>query len=204
MLNKNSSGFTFLEMIVATAIVGMMITGLLAFERLLSDSQNFILISSQSFTEANVGVEAMVKELRNAKYADNGAYPLELADDQEIIFYANVDDELDAERVRYFLEDNELKKGVIKATGDTPEYLEENEDITLVIAYVQNQSNPIFYYYNGDWPGDTVNNPLPSPTRLVETKLMQVVLTINPRPVRPESQFTIKSFAQIRNLKTNL
>jgi hypothetical protein len=126
-----------------------------------------------------------------------------LAADQEIIFYTNVDDDFEMEKVRYFLEGNELKRGVLNSSGDPPEYSGE-EQVNLVIAYVQNQGNPIFYYYNGDWPADTANNPLPSPARLIDTKLMRVVLTINPRPSRPESQFTIESFAQIRNLKTNL
>jgi len=197
-------GFTLMEVILTTAISSIFIVGLVSLNRLFGDSQKILTLSSQSFNEANIGTNAMVREIRNAAFADNGAYPLELADDQQIIFYANLDDDPQIERIRYYLENGQLNRGVIQPTGSLSVYLPANEQINLVIDYVQNQTNPIFYYYNGDWPTDVINNPLPAPTRLVETKLIQIILTINPQPTRPESQYTIQSFAQIRNLKTNL
>lgn len=204
MKTNKLSGFTLIELIITTAILSFFISGLVAFDRLLSESQTLISQSSESFNEANIGVEAMIKEMRNAKYSDNGAYPISLVEDQQIVFYSNIDNDPDVEKIRYFVENNELKRGVINPVGNPATYPAENEQVNLVINFVQNQSNPVFYYYNGDWPTDTVNNPLPAPARLADTKMIKVVLTINPKPTRPESQYTIESYAQIRNLKTNL
>ncbi len=197
-------GFTLIEVVFTMAITAIFISSLLLLQQFLSDSQNLLSLSTQSFNEANLGVDSMIREIRNAKYSDTGAYPLELANNQEIIFYANVDGDSNIERVRYYLDGTELKRGLINPTGSPAQYLTANEQTTLVISYVQNLAAPIFYYYNGNWPTDTSNNPLPAPARLTDTKMIKVSLVINPKPPRPESQFTLESYAQIRNLKTNL
>lgn len=198
------SGFTLIEVVISMAILGIFVSGLAALDRLYTDSQSILSLSSQSFNEANVGVDAMVREIRSATHSDTGSYPLELAEDQEIIFYSNIDDDPQVERVRYFLDGNQLNRGVVDPEGEPPTYNPANERVNLIISYIQNQTNPIFYYYNGDWPNDTTNNPLPTPASLTDTKLVRVVLTINPKPSRPESQYTMDSFAQIRSLKTNI
>ena len=198
------NGFSLLETILSMAIIAIFISGLATLDRLYSDSQSILSLSSQSFNEANIGIDAMIREIRAATHADTGSYPLELAHDQEIIFYSNMDDDPGIERVRYYLTGNELNRGIIDPQGEPPTYPLANERVNLVISYIQNQSNPIFYYYNGDWPNDTVNNPLATPASLTDTKLIRVMLTINPKPSRPESQYSIESFAQIRSLKNNL
>lgn len=96
--------------------------------------------------------------------------------------------------------EHELKKGIIEPTGSPVQYPLEQEKITILSSYVRN-SPPIFTYYNGDWPEDTINNPLPTPARLQETKLMQVYLVINVNPNRPPQDFELESFVQLRNLK---
>jgi len=53
--------------------------------------------------EARRGVEIMAKEIREARYADNGAYPIEKCAGKEFIFYSDVDGNGSAERVRYYL-----------------------------------------------------------------------------------------------------
>lgn len=194
------SGFTLMEVILAMAIIAIFVAGLASFDRLLSDSQTLLSLSSLSFNEANIGVDAMVRELRGADYADTGSYPLEQVDDQEITFYSNIDGDEEIERVRYFLDNGQMNRGVVNPVGEPPIYDGSSEQVNLVIDYIQNQSDPIFYYYNQDWPADTVNNPLPLASRLSNAKLIKVSLTVNPKPSRPESQFSVSSFAQIRNL----
>ena len=203
-LLATSPGFTLIEVVFTMAILAIFITGLASLDRLFGDSQVVLTLSTQSFNEASIGIEALVRELRTAKYADNGAYPLELANDQEIIFYSNIDADPQIERVRYYLTGNQLNRGITQPTGTPAQYISANEQVNLVINHIQNNTNPIFYYYNGDWPADTTHNPLPAPARLADTKLIRVALTVNPKPSRPQAQFSLESSAQIRNLKTNL
>lgn len=157
-----------------------------------------------AINEARKGIETMVKEIREARYGEDGSYPLGEAGNLQLIFYSDVDKDENVERVRYFLEGTNFKKGVVEPTGDPPQYILSGEVVDTLSAYVRNATTPIFIYYNGDWPIDVVNNPLPTLTRLTETKLMHFYLRINVDPNRPPDNFELESDVQIRNLKTNL
>lgn len=202
--HKNSqAGFTLTELVVASFLASLLLLSLVVLERILTSTEEVLTLNSQAYNEASIAVAAMTRELRNARPAATGAYPMELANDQEIIFYANIDDDTQPEKIRYFLTGEELSRGITQPTGNPPTYT-GSEEINLVIPYVQNSGTPIFVYYNGEWPSDTTNNPLPAPARLTDTKLVTVQVTINPDPARPESEYFLTSSAQIRNLKTNL
>ena len=84
--------------------------------------------------------------------------------------------------------------------GDEPLAFER-----IVADYVSNGSTPIFSYYNGNYPGDSVNNPLILTERLLETRLVKVALSIDPSsgPVGAQA-VTIENLAHLRNLKDNL
>jgi prepilin-type N-terminal cleavage/methylation domain-containing protein len=208
MANKsllNQRGFSLAEVLVV----------IFAFSFAIATLGNFILTSYRAYNynfqqiaainEARRGIEIMVKEIREAKTGDDGSYPLVQAGDLQFIFYSDIDLDAVTERVRYFLDGSNLKKGVIKSSGDPPIYDLSGETISILSQYVRNAaSSPIFTYYNGDWPADTINNPLPTLTRLSETKLMHVYLKINVDPNRPPDNFELESDTQIRNLKTNL
>lgn len=157
-----------------------------------------------AINEARKGIETMVREIREAQYGEDGSYPLEEAGNSQFIFYSDVDKDASVERVRYFLDGTDFKKGVVEPSGDPPQYILEDEVVKILSIYVRNESTPIFAYYNGDWPLDIINNPLPTLTRLTDTKLMHVYLKINADPNRPPDNFELESDVQIRNLKTNL
>lgn len=201
---KSNAGISLLEIIIYIAIFSLAIVITTNFIVQGYKVYYFGQEQSDAIRSAQAGVETMVREIREARSADNGAYALELADDQEFIFYSDVDQDELTEKVRYFLDGATLKKGIIKPSITEPITYDGPETITVISEYVHNGANPIFYYYNGDWPEDTQNNPLPSPARLIETKLMQVNLRINVVPTRAPEDFILESYSQIRNLKTNL
>lgn len=157
-----------------------------------------------AINEAKRGIETMVKEIREARYGEDGSYPIEEAGNLQFVFYSDIDKDSSIERVRYFLSNTSFNKGVVEPGGDPPQYVLSGETVRTVSAYVRNGTVPVFVYYNGDWPVDTVNNPLPTLTRLTDTKLMHVYLKVNVDPNRPPDNFELESDVQIRNLKTNL
>lgn len=158
-----------------------------------------------AINEARRGVETMVKEIREARYGDDGSYPIKEAGDFYFIFFSDIDSDNAIERVRYFLDGSDFKKGVIEPTGNPPQYVLDNETVSILSSSVRNgTSTKFFTYYNGDWPADKVNNPLSTLTRLTDTKLMHVYLIVNVDPSRPPDNFVLESDVQIRNLKTNL
>lgn len=178
---------------------------LVSVQRFVGETYQFSFEEMQAVEEARGGVDVLIKEIRETQPADDGSYPIQQADDQELIFFADVDNDTQAERVRYFIEGTQLQKGVIQPTDTVPPtYPIESESVHALADNIQNAAEPIFYYYNGDWPLITEGNPLATPARLVETKYMRVFLRLNVSPEKIPQDFELSSGVQLRNLKDNL
>ena len=197
-------GFTLIEILVAVGITGTVALAFLGLQYILNRAQVEVYRNYLSIDEANNNISVMVRELRNARQADSGAYPLELAHDQEIIFYTDYDFDGDTERIRYYLNGTNLVREAIEPQGFPITYPEGTEKTKTVAENVRNEANPIFYYYNEDWPEDAENNPLATPARLSDTKLMNVYLEINPKEDDEIGNYILESYVQLRTLKENL
>jgi len=90
----------------------------------------------------------------------------------------------------------DFKKGVISPVGDPAQYLEDQEEVSVLSSHVRN-SPPIFKYFDGE--GNRIED---DPSRLIDTKLMEVFLIIDFDPNRPPSPFELISSVQLRNLKS--
>lgn len=196
MIDKNS-GFTLIETMVAIFIFALAMGAIAAFVILGYKTQSYTFQQSRAISEARKGVETMVKEIREAQTGDDGSYIIEKADDYEFIFYSDVDKDKEVERVRYFIDGTNFKKGVIDPSGWPIQYDPENEAITTLSQYVRNQP-PIFRYFDGS------GQELAPPARLKDTKLMDVYLVVNVDPNRLPQDFVLESKVQLRNLKENL
>src|SRR3989344_9425068 len=201
---SNKTGFTLIEILVVCVLMAILAGSILTVQYLISQVQTDVFKQLVGVDEANRNISSLVRELRNTRTGENGAYPLEATLNQEIIFYSDIDKDNSVEKVRYFLSGNQLNKSVIEAQGVPATYPTENAKTKVVAENIRNAETPIFYYYNGNWPTDTVNNPLDTPSRLSDTKLMKVYLEINPDENTPEKNFILESNVQIRNLKNNL
>lgn len=198
-MKKAIRGITLIETIVTVAIIFVVLGAISGSVITLYRTHKYTLEQSQAITEARRGVETMVKEIREAVPGDDGAYVIELAQDYEFIFYSDIDKDEAAERVRYFIDDTDFKKGVINPSAGWPvSYPLGNEEISILSRYIRNQP-PVFHYFNGD--GDEITE---LPARLKDTKLMRVYLVINVDPAQPPQNYELSSDIQIRNLKTNL
>lgn len=195
-------GFTLVETIVALAIFLLAISALSYF--ILGGfnfwRQGFSKLQSQK--DVKRIVERMIFEIRKAQYSDTGAYPLEKGKSQEIIFYADIDQEPDRERIRYFLENTDFKKGIIKSEGNPLEYPLEKEKISIVLKNVQNKEKAIFEYFDKDYSGK--ENALPQPVDVTDVKLIKIFFTIDDNLERAPKEFILEGKAMLRNLKENL
>jgi prepilin-type N-terminal cleavage/methylation domain-containing protein len=204
MLRNNKFGFTLIELLVSMAIISVLGLGLISLQYMLGQNQVLVWNNFVSIDDTNEAVTQMVREIRTSRYGDNGAFPIIGAYDQELIFYSNVDDDIQTERVRYFLTDTTLYKGVVDPVGYPVTYPSANEKLFALSQIVRNGTTPLFYYYNGDWPEDTVNNPLPAPVRLSESKTIKIYLRLNAREDDPEDDYILEPYVQIRMVKDNL
>jgi len=98
---KNS--FTLIETLVTVAVFTLVMGALFSFIVLGYRVHTYTFQQATAINEARKGVETMVKEIREARMGDDGAYIIEKAEDYEFVFYSDIDKDDAVERVRYFI-----------------------------------------------------------------------------------------------------
>ena len=199
---KKENGFTLIEVLITSVITVILGGAIISVIYLTTQTRLSAFNNLTNVDQTNLLISQMERELRNVRPADNGAYSLVVVHDQEIVFYSDIDYDGITEKVRYTLDGTEFTKGVIKPTGYPAVYDQNNEKQAVLTNDVKNGSTPIFYYYNGDWPEDTTNNPLAEPVRLSDTKLIKLHLELNNSD--SGDNFILESSTQLRMLKQNL
>ena len=200
---NNLKGFTLIETLVVLSIFTLAVILVGSFVVQGFKINRFTMEQGDAISYAQKGIDIMVKEIREASPSENGSYPITLALDQSITFYSDIDADEMVEQVRYYLDGTDLKKATINPSGFPPVYTGE-ETVSTISRYVRNNPDPIFYYYNGDFPGDEENNPLTTPAPTNEIRLVRVFLKVNVDPEKAPEHFILISNSQLRNLKNNL
>jgi type II secretory pathway pseudopilin PulG len=113
-INGGASAFTLVEALVTILIFSVIFGLITTFIVFSYRTQGYIDQQAKAVDEARRGVEVMVRDVRGAVTAANGAYPIERADDKQFVFYSDIDNDGKIERVRYFL-------GTVNAGSDTKE-----------------------------------------------------------------------------------
>lgn len=203
-LNKTARGMTLIEMLVAIVVVLIATEGFTLLIAKSWDSNKFIMEEGMASAAASRATNQIIIQLRGIQQAGNGDYPIEETDDFDLTVYADIDDDNTVERVHYFLDqaNDQLKRGVTDpTTAVPPTYPASDGTVTVMANYVVNESDdPIFYYYNGNYPSDTVNNPLATPASPGTVRLIRVHLYVNINPIHAPDNINIESFVTLRNL----
>ncbi len=115
------NGYTLIEMIVAIFVFSMVSGALFLAIVMIYRTEGYSTDQAIAVNEARRGVDIMAEEIRKARYGEDGSYPIEMGAGKEFIFYSDIDNDGDAERVRYFLATvnagAETKNCVTTATG---------------------------------------------------------------------------------------
>jgi prepilin-type N-terminal cleavage/methylation domain-containing protein len=195
-------GFSLVEVLVVVSIFSLILILLAGFQ---SDvfSLNRILNSGlQSQSEVKKIVRPFSNEVRSATPSNLGAYPIATSDTNEFSFYTDIDGDGLREKIRYFLEDGEFKKGTIKPSGSPLEYDVDDEKIIKVIKNVTNSE--IFTYYDSNYDGTASSTPLVTPVSPSQVRLVKIEITVDEDPNKPPAAITVTTQVSIRNLKDNL
>lgn len=199
------SGFTVIELSVVGFLIVILGFGILGLQKILADSQLIGFVNYLNVDEANYTVSQMAREMRTMRAGQNGSFTLVECLDNEISFYSDIDFDGESELVRYYLEGTTLKKSVIEPTGFPAVYPPETATTKILTENVQNTITPLFMYFNSDWPKDTANNPLPTPTNLAEVRMIRITLDINVNPENAQhSIYSLSTNVTLRMLKDNL
>ena len=109
-LHKN--GFSLIELLVFAGIFLILAAGFLGLQYIFSRNQVTAWQNYLSIEDANNNMAKMLKEIRDARQGETGTYPLEDTQDQQIIFYSDIDYDDVVERVRYTLNETSLILGI--------------------------------------------------------------------------------------------
>src|SRR3989338_3942208 len=107
-------GFTLLEFMVVIGITAVVVTAIAVVSIGGFQSQFFLRRQNEAIESVKRALESMEPDIREAADGDDGAYPIEEAEPYSFIFYSDIDVDSKTERVRFFIENGELKKGLIE------------------------------------------------------------------------------------------
>lgn len=203
LFNRNN-GFTLIEIIVVIAITTILIflfSALLV--KVLKDPNQQMKAMENIYKSRNV-VSDFSNEMRNCVFAQDGSYPISKATDNEIIFFSNYKaGEGNVKRIRYYISNGVLYKGVVFASGNPPIYNIASEVVTQVASSITNNLQPIFYYYDGNYDG--TGQHLQQPVNINNIRYINISLNVLKETTKGStSEFTIIGGSTIRPLKDNL
>lgn len=204
---KKKSGMSLIELLVSLSILSIGMAGFSVLFLKTWSSNSFVLESGQAVSSASRALDMISKDLRKAKQGDNSEYPIKLGDGFDLIFYSNVDDDAETERVHYFLDDNQnLKRGISNPDSSAPPiYPSGDESVDTIASYIVNSKidpEPIFYYYDKNYSG--TESALDIPILVTEARLIRVHLWVNIKPIVAPENVNLEAFIEIRNLNENL
>ena len=190
---KNKKGFTLIEILVTMSIFIVLV--IMAGDYITTNLRATTFASEQEIAidNARVALENITVDLREARRSERGDYPLVIVDSQDFTWYGDVDNDSQAEKIRYALVGSELIK-IIVEPGPINDYSGAGATTTIA-RYVNNQTETIFTYF------DSNNNE----TDVINTiRLVNIILKINVTPERAPADYVIDTDINLRNLKDNL
>ncbi len=191
------AGFTIIEVITLVTVLVIILVAIVAAVRYTYRGQRFAFEQADATRSARSGIERAVRDMREASYADDGAYPIVSIAATSTTFYSDYDNDGKVERIRYFLDDTDFKRGITESAGDPPAYATATESVTLVSDNVRNTAlgTPIFTYY------DTDGALMSDYSAVGDVGFVVASLVVNLHPERAPEDYELRSSAALRNIK---
>ena len=190
------------EVIIVVAISAAIFTAVFQFG---TSIFSFNTISSSTLSAESDGrriLKTIVKELRSASPSSTGTYPIQVAATSSITFFSNIDADVLKEQVRYFLQNRDLKRGVVKPSGSPLTYNPVNEEISTLVHDIMSTSSPIFEYFDNSYAG--TSTPLVQPVTITTIRFIRITIPIEKDINKSPLPIIVQSQVMLRNLKDNL
>ncbi len=186
---------TVIWVAIYTAAMIALCTSVLYFYR----TAGYAIEQASAVASAQHGIDTMVKTIREASYASNGAYPIVSMSSNDIVFYANVNrnDPL-VQRIHYFVQGTSIMQGMLEPAGDPPTY-SGAEDVTLIAPYVRNIAiaTTTFTYY------DSNGAQILDYTKVGSVRFISANIVVDINPTNQPTQLMLRSSTALRNLDSN-
>lgn len=188
-------GMTLIETLVWIAVFTAAMLALTSSVLYFYRTNAYAIQQTSATASAQRGMDAIVRSIREAAYASNGAYPVVSLAPNEMRFYADVDADSGIEEVHYYLAGTSLMEGIRDPAGDPPSY-DGSENALAISDNVRNaaQGVDLFTYY------DEAGNQMSDLSRIGDLRFVRVRLLVDVDPNRSPVPLELRSSAALRNL----
>lgn len=195
-VRRNDRGMTLIELIVWMALLGTVSVSTMGMVMFFYRTDRDLITATSGSQSVRKTIDRIVKDLREANFAQNGAFVIAAMSPYELTFYTDVDRDDATERVRYYVSGTTLYRGVVDATGTPPTYPTGSETVTMISSSIMNQTNsvPMFRYYN------SAGTEVTDMTDWGDVAYVEVRVQVNRAPAYMTPQITeVKSSVSFRN-----
>lgn len=188
--------FTLAETVVVTAILGTVTLALTSMIWFFYRSNAYLLEQTSAVDSSNRGLNIAYKDIREASYGEDGAYPIAVAATSTMTFYSDIDKDGPVEKVRLYLSGGTFYRGVTNASGNPPSYSGQPETIYTIATWVKNAtSTPAILYY------DSAGTELTGTVNVSNVRSVRIRLDVDLNPQRAPNVLTLERTATLRNLR---
>jgi prepilin-type N-terminal cleavage/methylation domain-containing protein len=196
------NGYTLFEIMVTITIILIILIPLTRLQINILTYGRFFYNTNILQDEARRALQKFSAEVRSMTASSAGAYPIAEASATTLSFFRDADQDGLVERIHYYKDGTDLKKGIIIPTGNPLTYSSANEKIATVIHGINNTTaTPVFEYFNHDYDGQTAALNQPLDNTLI--RLIKINLIIGTGDAN-QDQMTLSTQVVLRNIKDNL
>lgn len=178
---------------IFAAVMVTLTASLLSFYK----TNRYLLQESNAISNAQHGMDTVVRTIRTIAYSSSGAYPLISIAPNQFSFYSKISKGNSyIQQVRFFLQGSQLMQGVIQPAGNPITYASSTEIVTTLARYVQNinYATSTFFYY--DKNGTQITNF----SRFSDPRFVTINLIVDVSTTSSPTYLILTSSAALRNL----
>jgi len=194
---------TLIEMMVAIFILLIGMEGFTILFAKTWKNNSYTLEMGRSSIAVSQGLNKMVNYIRGARQADNGAYPIKSASNNDLVIYSDYDKDGTTERLHFYKSGQNVFMGITVPGSTIPVTYQsgDQEVITIASSIVNTTAEPIFFYFDKNFGGnETTNPPLATPANASDIRLVKIHLKINIDPNNAPDNIEMQSYVETRNL----
>lgn len=194
--NAHHAGYTLIECLLVIAITLIIIPVLYASIQTLYDTHAQTLARSFALTNASKVSERLARDIRSSVHAEDGSLPLVAIATSSITLYTDTDMDGYVERVRYFLDQETLRVGIIEPTS-TSSYPTGTEVVDTIVTDVINleTNTPVFRYFTA------TSSEVTTSTQLLTVRRVDVTIHTQKQFRGRTGDAVLTTSISIRNLK---
>jgi len=198
---KLRTGFTIIEALISIAILTLIMLALGTMGARFLRLNTAITGATMNQESINQIITPLVVELRSMQLSNTGSFSIEAASTSSIIFYSDINKDGLVERIRYFLEGDIMKRGVVVPSGDPLVYNLSSETINNMLANMTPDPVGIFAYYGN--AADIAGSALSFPLTTSSIKLIKIMLVVDQNPGQLPGPLRFITAVTPRTLRNN-